>query len=202
MTRKQWRNPHTSLEGYYGLGIMSGTVGGWDWFGHSGSFQGYISRTSVIPGRNLTLTILTNCNDGLAGFWLDGAIHTLRAFATRGAPAPRVRGWAGRWWGTRGAFDLVPIGNRVVVANPHALNPFMDATEIEVTGRDKGRISLAAGLESHGQTVRRMRSKAGKVTDIWIAGGNLKPEKALAAEFERRYGTHKRRPAGESLGPD
>ncbi len=24
MTRKQWRNPHASLEAYYGLGIMSG----------------------------------------------------------------------------------------------------------------------------------------------------------------------------------
>ena len=29
MTRKQWRNPHASLEGYYGLGIMSGSLGGW-----------------------------------------------------------------------------------------------------------------------------------------------------------------------------
>src|ERR1700744_5381441 len=33
MTRKHWRNPNTTLEGYYGLGIMSGTTGGWDWFG-------------------------------------------------------------------------------------------------------------------------------------------------------------------------
>ena len=30
MTRKQWRNPHASVEGYYGLGIMSGSLGGWD----------------------------------------------------------------------------------------------------------------------------------------------------------------------------
>jgi CubicO group peptidase (beta-lactamase class C family) len=36
MIRKQWRNPHASLEGYYGLGIMSGSTAGWDWFGHSG----------------------------------------------------------------------------------------------------------------------------------------------------------------------
>jgi CubicO group peptidase (beta-lactamase class C family) len=194
MTRKHWRNPHTTLEGYYGLGIMSGTLAGWDWFGHTGAFQGYISRTCVIPACELTITILTNAADGLAVFWLDGAMHILRAFAARGAPKRRVRNWTGRWWGMFGAFDLVPIGNLVIAANPLLLNPLLDATEIEVTGRDTGRISLAAGFQSHGQAVRRVRNKRGAVSDIWLAGGNLKPEKILAAEMERRYAPRKRRP--------
>ena len=192
MTRRQWRNPHSSVEGFYGLGIMSGTVGDWDWFGHTGSFQGYISRTAVIPSRELSIAILTNCNDGQALFWVDGAIQILRAFHKRGAPKPRLRDWTGRWWGTRGAADLVPIGDRVVVANPHAFNPFMDATEIEVTGRDAGRIALAGGYDSHGQSARLTRNKSGKITDIWIAGGNLRPEHVLADEWERRYGSRKR----------
>jgi CubicO group peptidase (beta-lactamase class C family) len=196
MTRKQWRNPHASLEGYYGLGIMSGNTGGWDWFGHSGGFQGYISRTTVIPACDITITILTNSIDGWAGFWLDGAMHILRAFKARGAPSRRVRDWTGRWWTIWGAIDLVPLGNLVIAANPHAFNPFMDATEIEVTGRDTGRISLAAGYASHGEPVRRTRSKAGTVTDIWLAGGNLKREKTLAAEMDRRYAPRKRRAAG------
>jgi CubicO group peptidase (beta-lactamase class C family) len=194
MTRKHWRNPHTTLEGYYGLGIMSGTLAGWDWFGHTGAFQGYISRTCVIPACELTITILTNAADGLAVFWLDGAMHILRAFAARGAPKRRVRNWTGRWWGMFGAFDLVPIGNLVIAASPLLLNPMLDATEIEVTGRDTGRISLAAGFQSHGQAVRRVRNKRGAVSDIWLAGGNLKPEKILAAEMERRYAPRKRRP--------
>jgi CubicO group peptidase (beta-lactamase class C family) len=192
MTRKQWRNPYAAVEGYYGLGIMSGATGGWDWFGHTGGFQGYTSRTCVIPACDLTITILTNSADGWSGFWLDGAMHILRAFRTRGAPNRRVRDWAGRWWSTWGAADLVPTGNLVIVTNPHAFNPFMDATEIVVTGRDTGRISLAGGYASHGQAVRRTRNKAGTVTDIWLAGGNLKPEKTLAVEMERRYGPRKR----------
>jgi hypothetical protein len=57
------------------------------------------------------------------------------------------------------------------------------------------RKSLAAGYASHGQAVRRTRNKAGSVTDIWLAGGNLKPEKTLAAEMERRYAPRNRRPA-------
>ena len=49
MTRRHWRNPHNSLEQYYGLGTISGSFFGWDWFGHSGGLQGYISRTCVYP---------------------------------------------------------------------------------------------------------------------------------------------------------
>ena len=88
MTRKQWRNPHASFEAYYGLGIMSGKTDGWDWFGHSGGFQGYISRTCVIPGCELAISILTNCHRRLGRFWIDGAMHILRVFKTRGAPQP------------------------------------------------------------------------------------------------------------------
>jgi CubicO group peptidase (beta-lactamase class C family) len=194
MTRRQWRNPDSSLEAYYGLGVSSGTSAGWDWFGHGGGFQGYISRTCVIPACDVTMTILTNSIDGWAPFWMDGAMHILRAFKTRGAPKRRVRDWTGRWWTIWGATDLVPMGNVVVAANPHLINPFMDATEIEVTGRDKGRIILASGYASHGEPVRRTRSKAGIVTDIWLAGANVKREKAVAAEIERRYAPRKRPP--------
>src|ERR1700722_16086581 len=193
MTRKHWRNPHASLEGYYGLGIISGSLGGWDWFGHTGGFQGYVSRTCVIPGRDLAITILTNAIDGLAYAWLDGTMQILRAFAAHGAPARRVRDWTGRWWSLWGAVDLVPMGNLVMAANPHFINPLMDATEIEITGRDTGRISQAAGYASHGQAVRRTRNKAGTITDVWLAGARLKPEKHLAAEMERKYAPRRNR---------
>jgi CubicO group peptidase (beta-lactamase class C family) len=193
MTRKHWRNPHASLEGYYGFGTMSGNTGGWDWFGHTGGFQGYISRTCVVPARELAITILTNSTDGWAGLWLDGAIHILRAFATRGAPNRRVRDWTGRWWSQWGAVDLVPIGNIVIAAVPGAINPFMDTSELEISGRDAGNIRVAAGYGSHGEPIRRIRNKAGAVTDIWLAGSNLKPEKILSAEIARRYAPRKRR---------
>jgi hypothetical protein len=77
---------------------------------------------------------------------------------------------------------------------PSALNPLLDATEIEITGRDAGRIVVAPGFRSYGEAVRRVRNKAGTVTDVWIAGGHLIREKAMAAEIERRYAPRKRRP--------
>lgn len=188
MTRRQWRNPHASLEGYYGLGIISGTFHGWDWFGHSGGLQGYISHTCVIPRHELTISVLTNATDGWAGYWSDGVKHILRTFATHGAPTRRTRDWAGRWWSPWGALDLVPMGDIVLGGNPHMGNPFMDATELKVTGRDKAVMSVAAGYASHGETVRRIRSKTGGVTEVWWAASRMLPEARVAAEMQRRYG--------------
>ena len=121
-------------------------------------------------------------------------MQILRVFRTRGAPDRRLRDWGGRWWTIWGATDLVPTGNRVLVANPQFNNPFMDAAEIEVTGRDTGNIISAAGYSSHGEPVRRVRDKRGKVSDVWLAGANVKPQKIVAAEIARRYKPRKRRP--------
>jgi hypothetical protein len=191
LTRKQWRVVQ-GAEMHYGLGVASGKTDGWDWFGHGGGFQGYISRTAVLPECDAAISILSNSIDGAAPAWIDGCFGILRTFKTRGAPDRGLRDWTGRWWTVWGATDLVPMGNRVLAANPVFFNPFMDASEIEVTGRDTGRIAWATGYASHGETVRRSRSKAGKVTDIWFAGANARPEKTLAAEIERRYAKSKR----------
>jgi hypothetical protein len=80
------------------------------------------------------------------------------------------------------------MGDRVLVGSPVMGNPFMDASEIEVTGRDTGRIVQAAGYASYGQAVRRGRDKAGKVIEVWLAGSKLRPERTVIADMERRYG--------------
>ena len=123
LVRRQWRNQHSSLERYYGYGTASGSLNGWDWFGHSGGLQGYITRTCMIPKHDLTVAVLTNAIDGWAGPWVDGVIHMLSAFAQHGAPSRKVRDWAGRWWGLWGAIDLVPMGNKVLAFAPGFIIP-------------------------------------------------------------------------------
>jgi CubicO group peptidase (beta-lactamase class C family) len=186
MTRHHWRVPQ-SLEAYYGLGVNAGRTDGWDWFGHGGGFQGYLSRTVSIPVCELSISILSNSIDGGAPFWMDGALQILRAFKTRGAPQRRTRDWTGRWWTIWGASDLVPMGDRVLVANPQFNNPFMDAGEIEVTGRDTGIIVSASGYASHGEPVRRVRDKRGKVTGIWLGGAHVRTAGVVAKEIGRKY---------------
>ena len=187
MTRRHWRNPHSGIERYYGLGVMSGNTEGWEWFGHGGGLQGYISFTCVVPERELTVSILTNASDGWAGFWAEGALHILRRFATRGAPSEKVLDWAGRWWNAWGPADLVPVGDVVLVANPWTFRPLFDASEVEVTDRDEGRIALASGGGSHGERVRRMRDASNAVAEVWLAATRFVPEARAAAEIESRH---------------
>jgi CubicO group peptidase (beta-lactamase class C family) len=188
MIRPQWHEEHSSLNRDYGLGIIGGKLGEWRWFGHSGGFQGYITRTATLLGQDLTVSVLTNAADGMAHPWLDGVVHILRRFAAEGAPTRRTSGWTGRWWSVWGAFDLLPVGDKVLVASPALLNPVLDASELTVTGRDSGDIALAGSFGNHGEKVRRVRDGRGKVTEFWLAGGKLVSESKLAAEMERRYG--------------
>jgi D-alanyl-D-alanine carboxypeptidase len=187
MIRRQWRNPHSSFERYYGFGIMSGRTAEWDWFGHSGRFQGFASRTAVLSDPAIAVSLVTNAVDGPTDRWLDGVIHILASFAKYGAPTGDVRDWAGRWWAVLGAIDLVPMGKTVVIAVPSLPNPFTDASEISITGEDRGRVTLANGLARHGEEVRRIRRSNGEVSEVWIGDARYLPEREAAAELEQHY---------------
>jgi CubicO group peptidase (beta-lactamase class C family) len=188
MVRPQWRDPYSSLERSYGLGIISGRIGDWEWFGHAGAFPGYITRTNVMPAQDLAVSLLTNAIDGWAHPWLDGVTHILRGFARGGAPSRRTRDWSGRWWTLWNAVDLLPMREKVTVAAPALLNPLLDAAELAVTGRGRGRIALAGGFASHGEPARLERTAGGRATALWLGGTKLVREAQLAREMERRYG--------------
>jgi len=188
MVRAQWRNPHSSVERYYGLGIMSGKLGEWEWFGHGGAFQGFASRTVAIPEPGLAVSVVTNAVDGAADRWVEGVAHILATFAKEGAPTHQVRGWTGRWWSFWGAVDLVPMGGKVMVAVPSLPNPFTDASEISISIKDSGRFSLANGFARHGEAVQRLRGSSGKIDEVWLGGTRFLPEPEFAAELEQRYG--------------
>jgi CubicO group peptidase (beta-lactamase class C family) len=188
MTRRHWRVPHYSIPSWYGLGTMSGEVAGWDWFGHGGAFQGFLTRSVALPGSDLSLSLLTNAIDGPATLLLEGALHILRTFARMGAPKGAARAWRGRFWSIWRAFDLVPMGSKVLVAQPALANPLQDASEIELEGRGRGRIALADGYGNQGEEARIVQGRGGKVRELWLGGSCYLPEGPLAAEMKRRYG--------------
>jgi hypothetical protein len=171
---------------------MSGTTAGFDWFGHAGGFQGFLTRTAHLPEIGLTLSILTNAADGPSWPWLDGAFHILRKFHQHGAPLGRARNWTGRWWTLWGAADLVAMGSKVIVADPSLGNPFMDCGEITLRGAGEGRITLAQGYASYGEKAKRVPT-AGRAREIWLGGNKLVPEARLAEEMKARYASPSRR---------
>ena len=187
MTRGQWTNPHASFEMRYGLGTMSGTLGDWQWFGHSGGLLGYVSRTCVIPEQGLSISLLVNSVDALSWVWMDGVVHILRSWAKRGAATEEVRDWVGSWWNPWGRLDLLPQGNRVLIAMPGLLNPVADAQEIEVIAKDSGRIVAADGFGNYREPVKLVRNEAGKAVEFWIGGTRLAHEDVVAAEMTTQY---------------
>ena len=176
MVRARWRDPHSSIERYYGLGIMSGRLSGREWFGHSGGLQGYITRTLCLPREEITISVLTNSLDGLAHPWIEGAVHIVDTFARRGAPSAGLRQWRGRWWTIWNAVDLVPVRGRVLVAMPALFSPFTDTSEIR-----GGRIVLAGGYASHGEPARLGGD------ELWLGGARYVREATLAREMRSRY---------------
>ena len=182
MTRRHWRQPHTEADRHYGLGTISGAIGPHGYFGHSGSFQGFLSRTSVVPDWGVALSIVTNAVDGPANAWMDGVLHILNRFAENGAPAPEVAGWTGRWWTIWGATDLVPMGNKVLVAAPAALMPFTEAAELTISSATEGRIALANGFGSHGEPARLTLDGNGQPAKLRLGGTELLPESTFTAE--------------------
>ncbi len=189
MSRPQWKDPWSPLAQSYGLGTISGSFDGWDHFGHSGGFQGYLTRTAVVPARDLTICCLTNAVDGMSHVWLDGTLSILKRFSDDGAPSPALADWIGRWWSVWGPTDLVPVGDKVVLASPGMASPFFKASELTVTDKDEARISQAGGFASFGEPARLVRGDDGAVTEVRIAGGRSVSETALAAELVTRYDT-------------
>jgi hypothetical protein len=148
MTRRHWQVPHQAEARYYGLGTMAGAIDGHAMFGHGGAFPGFISRTVAVPEWGITVSIVTNAIDGPANAWVEAIIAIMHQFSVRGVPSSKVADWSGRWWTIWGAVDLVPMGEKVLLADPSAAKPFADATELEISSSTEGRID--AGYEGPG----------------------------------------------------
>lgn len=193
MLHRHWRDAYGSIERWYGLGTMHGTTTGagsdWDWFGHTGGFQGTLTRTVCLPQQGLCISALSNAADGQAYQCVEGAVQIVRAYLQHGAPSARTQAWAGRWWSLWGAFDLLPMGNKVLVAQPSLANPVMDATQIEPRARQPGlgRITLAGSFASHGEAARLELDANGQASAVWLAATRLQAEPKAAKELAARY---------------
>lgn len=188
MAHRRWRDNCNTLESHYGLGTMISGPGPREWFGHTGSLQGFVSRTARYPGSGYTITVLCNAADGLSWLWVDGIASILEAFQKHGAPGQLEAAWTGRWWGLSQAVDLVPMGKIVAQVGPGLFPPFDAATsEGTVTGPDVGLIHKTSGYNSPGQAMRLVRNEEGEATELWLGGTKLLRREALVAEALARY---------------
>src|SRR5690606_27403289 len=59
MIHRRWTDDHAADPVGYGLGVMRAKAGNRETFGHGGAFQGGLSRTMVLEGRALAVSVLT-----------------------------------------------------------------------------------------------------------------------------------------------
>lgn len=187
MIHPRWHEAYAPVQGGYGLGIITGSAAGWDWFGHSGGFQGYLTRTAIVPAHGLAVSLLTNAADAVPQLWSDGVLHILATFKKHGAPERKLKDWTGRWWSSWGATDLVPMGDKVMLALPGLATPFLKVGELTVTGKDKARISQSGSYGNYSEPAALLRDAKGRIAKVRLGSGRLVSEVALAAEMKGRY---------------
>ena len=187
MWRRQWRDAYAAVPRWYGLGTSGGDLDDWAWSGHTGGFQGTTTRTVCVPSQQLTVSVLTNAADGLSHAWVDGALYILRAYLRDGAPSRRTAAWSGRWWGLWGPVDLLPMADKVLVANPSLANPVEHASELVVASPTQGCIALAGSFDRHGEPVRVERDARGKASALWLGGTKMQSEAKTAQELKAKY---------------
>jgi D-alanyl-D-alanine carboxypeptidase len=189
MAQPRVRDEHATIASSYGLGLMSGGQGELAFFGHTGGFQGFVTRTVHVEKLGLTVSVLTHAQDGFAYGWVDGVANILSAFRQHGAPAPRLKDWRGRYWGYAGATDVIPMGDRVRLVAPALYTPFDAMTwVVRPTGKDSGIVEQCSGYGSSGEPFERLRDGDGTINGLRCGGGLLKPREALEAEMRARYG--------------
>ncbi len=187
MTRPHWRDLDSAVGRSYGLGVHVGQLGGWEYFGHVGRFQGSVTRVVVVPHMDLAITVFANAIDGPALPWLDGVLHILQRFHSSGVPSGFAADWTGRWWNMWGATDLVALGERVYAFSPAVFPPFAEASEISLSESDTGRVTRAPAMERFGEPVQRVRDREGRVAAIRIGGTGMISEERLKPQLLARY---------------
>jgi CubicO group peptidase (beta-lactamase class C family) len=187
MLRRHWAVPHSAVPAWYGLGLMHGSYQGWDWFGHTGSLQGFVSRSLALPAQELSMSVLCNSIDGFSWPWVDGMLQILQTFQRHGAPTAATRPWAGRFWSLWGPTDLVPMRDRVFAIPPGLALPFTDATELTPRGKDRALMLQASGYASFGEEARLVRGADGNIKELWLGGSRNVPEALAARRLRQRY---------------
>lgn len=124
---------------HYGLGLGIEKIGKRTYIGHSGGYPGHITSTKVDRERKLSVSVLTNSNDGPAGTLLGGILKLVDLALTKdGMTKPvkrkKLARFEGRFATLWGVIDIVGLGGRLYALSPSLDDPASMATELEIVG--------------------------------------------------------------------
>lgn len=125
----------------YGVGIGVENLKGRTYIGHSGGYPGHITMSKVDRERKLSVSVLTNSNDGPAAILCLGMLSLIDLALTTDAktePAKTktLKKFEGRFATLWGITDIVSLGDRLYALIPTLDDPASWAVELEVTGEN------------------------------------------------------------------
>lgn len=129
----------TNDRGHYGLGLVIDKIGDHHYFGHSGGYPGHITMSKVNRDSKLSVSVLTNSNDGPASDLTTGLLKLIDLALTKDAKtapakAQDLKKFEGRFATLWGVTDIVALGGRLYALSPSLSDPASMAIELEITG--------------------------------------------------------------------
>ena len=180
----------------YGLGISIDLSGPRTYFGHSGGYPGHITNSKVDKDRKLSISVLTNSNDGPAELFSKGILSLINLALdddaiTEPGRAKDLRKFEGRFATLWGVSAVVNIGGRLYILPPAQDDPAGMAIELDVI--DETTLKRVGGSKfgSRGENLTYHFGKKGNVNKI--TGGHTMlpidkfklPEKMLRPERKK-----------------
>jgi CubicO group peptidase (beta-lactamase class C family) len=176
MRQAQWT---ISEESKYGLGLSINDVNGRTYHGHSGGYPGHITMSKFDLERKLSISVLTNSNDGPAatlctailGF-IDLALDARGEAQTKRRKTKKLRRFEGRFATLWGINDVVNLGGRLYVLIPTLENPAGEAAEMEVISDTELRNVGDKGFGGYGEIMRYTFDEDDNVVEIRASSGS------------------------------
>lgn len=157
--------------GHYGLGLVIDEIDGRVYIGHSGGYPGHITMSKVDRERKLSLSVLTNSNDGPASLLTQGLIGLIGLALPENAKtdvsrAKDLKKFEGRFATLWGVTDIVTLGGRLYAVSPSLDDPASMATELEVTSDHMLKRVGGSKYGPHGEEMTFHFDKKGNVKKI------------------------------------
>ena len=155
----------------YGLGISIDLSGKRTYFGHSGGYPGHITNSKVDKDRKLSISVLTNSNDGPAEVLCKGILGLIDlALADDGITKPTkakdLEKFEGRFATLWGVTDVANLGGRLYILPPAQNDPADMAIELEVI--DDKTVKRVGGSKfgARGEDLTYHFGKKGNITKV------------------------------------
>jgi len=162
----------------YGLGLIITKIKGKTYYGHSGGYPGHITISKVELDKRLSVSVLTNSNDGPASILVTAILNLIHLAGndsgkakTEPSDADGLRRFEGRFANLWGITDVVNLGGRLYTLSPALHDPTTFAIELEVLSESELKVVGDEGFGGYGEVMRYSFNEDGSVERIRGASG-------------------------------